>query len=123
MIVSSRRGRWLWRGGCEGPAVAQQGPEHVDQASGQGEQGLAVDESFASFAVVEDAGRAAGLDAGQGSHVEHAAQSAVPRAVGQAPSSLADGAFCRLRPEPRSSTMPPHALSERSSGTARSNEE
>jgi hypothetical protein len=42
----------------EQPAVAQQRPEHVDEPSGQGEQGLGVDESFAAFLVVEDAGGA-----------------------------------------------------------------
>lgn len=32
--------------------TAQQRPEHVDEPSGQGEQGLGVDESFAAFLVV-----------------------------------------------------------------------
>jgi hypothetical protein len=53
MIVSSGLGSGLWRGRCEGPAVAQQCPQDVDQAPGQREQGLGVDESFAAFLVVD----------------------------------------------------------------------
>lgn len=43
MIVSSRLGSGCSRGRSEGPAVAQQCLQHVDQASGQGEQCLGVD--------------------------------------------------------------------------------
>ena len=40
-----------------GPSVAEEGPEDVDAAAGQGEDGLDVALAFGSFAFVEPAGR------------------------------------------------------------------
>ncbi|MCW2659089.1 MAG: hypothetical protein JWP83_241 [Mycobacterium sp.] len=37
-------------------AVGQESPQHVDEAAGEGEEGLAVDEAFAALAVVELSG-------------------------------------------------------------------
>ena len=77
MIVSSGRGDRWWRGRCEGSTVAQQRPQHVDQAAGQGEQGLGMDQPLAALALVEDTRGAVGSDAGQRGHVEHPPQPAV----------------------------------------------
>ena len=55
MIVSSRSVNGLWRGRRERTAVAQQCPEDVDQAAGQGEQGLMVAFALASLAGIEGA--------------------------------------------------------------------
>src|ERR1700741_1083054 len=75
MTMSSRRGAgWV---GSELPVVSQQGPEAVDESAGERWGGLAVDESFAAFAVVELSGWPVTADAGQRGQVEHAAQSAV----------------------------------------------
>jgi hypothetical protein len=76
MIKSSRSG------GCgrlvegEFVTVAQQGPRHVDQPAGKSQQGLAVNESLSSFAVIELSRGSIGAQAGQRSQVEHP-QSAV----------------------------------------------
>ena len=61
--MSSRRGD---RGGpvrAEFAAVAEQGPEHVDEAAGERKERLAMDESFASLAVIELPGGPVGADA------------------------------------------------------------
>ena len=57
--------------------VAQQRPEHVDESAGQGQQGLAVDEAFAAFAVVELPGRSSRAQAGQCCQIKHTSQTAV----------------------------------------------
>src|SRR3954451_23634806 len=77
MMLSSGEGGNPWSVGSEGSAVAQQSPQDVDEPTGQGEQGLFVHESFAAFPVVERARGPAGFEAGQGGHVEHAAQAPV----------------------------------------------
>ncbi|MBA0126762.1 hypothetical protein H0B56_14525 [Haloechinothrix sp. YIM 98757] len=65
MIASSCRVDRLWRGWGERPAVAQQRPQYVDEASGQGENSADVDQSFAAFVAVQGARGSAGFDAGQ----------------------------------------------------------
>src|SRR6476469_4091653 len=77
MEMSSRRGD---RGGpvrAEFAAVAERGPEHVDEAAGERKERLAMDESFASLAVIELPGGPVGADAGQRGHVEHPSKSAI----------------------------------------------
>src|SRR5262245_23050693 len=76
MIVSSLGFDGRWDRG-EGAVVAQQCPQDVDEAAGQGDGGLGVALPFGSFTVVEGAGRAGGLQAGEGGHVEDMPQSAV----------------------------------------------
>lgn len=78
MIVSSHGGgNGSWRGRCEGPAFAQQCPDHVDGVARDGEQGLGVDHPFAALFVVEGAAGSAGPHARQRGSVEHPSQHAV----------------------------------------------
>ena len=58
--------------------VAQQCPDDVDQAAGQGDQGLGVPFPLGAFAQVEGSGGTVGsFDGRQCSEVEHPAQAAV----------------------------------------------
>lgn len=51
--VRGSGGGWQWRGGLGGPVVAQQCPQEVDAAAGQGEDGLGVAFALGALAVVE----------------------------------------------------------------------
>jgi hypothetical protein len=78
MIASSRRS---CRGGCfdgEGAAVADQGPNQVNQAAGERDQSLDMPLSFGSLALVERPRRAVlAFHRRQCGQVEHSAQCAV----------------------------------------------
>src|SRR5215475_8823073 len=82
------------RGGV-GPVVAQECPQHVDAAAGQGQDGLGVFFPFGAFAVVEGAGvgRAADADqrGGVEDAVEHAVVAARPVQVAGAAAGVAGG--------------------------------
>src|SRR5919107_109986 len=54
--------------------VAEHGPEHVDPAAGEGEDGLTVPFALGSFALVVAAGGGTALDADERGGVEHALQ-------------------------------------------------
>ena len=77
MKMSSRRGDRRGPVRAEFAAVAEQGPEHVDEAAGERKESLAMDESFASLVVIELPGGPVGADAGQRGHVEHPSKSAI----------------------------------------------
>ena len=64
MIKSSRSGRCGRLVEGEFATVAQQGPRHVDQPAGKSQQGLAVNESLSSFAVIELSRGSIGAQAG-----------------------------------------------------------
>jgi hypothetical protein len=65
-LNASCQGRGLhWRCSAEGPVVAQQRPQDVNEASGQGKDGLGMDSVLAAFAPVVGAGCAAALDTRQ----------------------------------------------------------
>ena len=49
MTMSSRCGDC----GLKFPVVAAQGPDHVDESAGEGDQGLGVDLALGSFALVK----------------------------------------------------------------------
>jgi hypothetical protein len=71
MKMSSRRGGRVGPVRAEFTSFAEAGAEHIDGATGERQEGLAIDESFASLAVIELPGRLVGTDAGQRRHVEH----------------------------------------------------
>src|SRR5215472_13765586 len=72
------------RGLAEGAVVTQECPQYVDEAPGQGGQGLGVNAVLGAFALVEGLGWAVCPEAGQRGHVEDPAQGAVV-AAGPAP--------------------------------------
>jgi len=51
MVLSSRRGKAWWRR-CVAALVAEQGPEDVDAASGEGDHGLGVGASLTALLEV-----------------------------------------------------------------------
>nr|CAA09800.1 Hed protein [Mycobacterium avium subsp. paratuberculosis] len=74
MTLSSRRGSGC---GVVDSVVAQHGPQDVEAAAGQGEDGLGVAFSFGAFSVVVGARGGVGADADQGRQVAGAQQAPV----------------------------------------------
>jgi hypothetical protein len=78
--------------------VAEHGPEHVDPAAGEGEDGLAVPFALGSFALVVGAGGGTALDADERGGVEDALELTVVPARAVQVQGLGKIAWCGVSP-------------------------